>query len=69
MYKRQPLDGSKILAGFLPKNMAFKFLNVMDQYGFLILFLLIITRITNIILIPISQVIINAMLFITSFLA
>lgn len=63
-----PLDGSKILAGFLPQATAYKFLSTMEQYGFLILFALILFNITDIILVPIAQVVINAMMFVASFL-
>jgi len=49
-----PLDGSKILAGFLPKQTAFKFLNTMEQYGFVILMVLILFNITDMIIQPIA---------------
>ena len=48
-----PLDGSKILAGFLPKSVAYKYLTTIEQYGFLILMVLIIFNITDWILVPI----------------
>ena len=54
-----PLDGSKILAGFLPKSTAYKYLNTVEQYGFLILMLLIFFNITDIILVPIANVVLN----------
>ena len=60
-----PLDGSKILAGFLPKSTAYKYLNTVEQYGFLILMLLIFFNITDIILVPIANVVLN---FFTSIL-
>lgn len=47
-----PLDGSKILAGFLPKQAAYKYLTVVEQYGFLILLVLIMTNVTDFILGP-----------------
>ena len=54
-----PLDGSKILAGFLPKQTAFKFLSTMEQYGFLILMVLILLDITDLIINPIYSGIIK----------
>jgi len=54
-----PLDGSKILAGFLPKQTAFKFLSTMEQYGFLILMALILLDITDLIINPIYSGIIK----------
>ena len=54
-----PLDGSKILAGFLPKQTAFKFLSTMEQYGFLILMVLILLNITDLIINPIYSGIIE----------
>ena len=54
-----PLDGSKILAGFLPKQTAFKFLSTMEQYGFLILMVLILLNITDLIINPIYSGIIK----------
>ena len=54
-----PLDGSKILAGFLPREMAYKFLTVVERYGMLILFALIIFNLTDIILVPIANGILN----------
>ncbi len=55
-----PLDGSKILAGFLPKSVAYKYLTTIEQYGFLILMVLIIFNITDWILVPI----VNGIMFI-----
>jgi Zn-dependent protease len=37
-----PLDGGKILVGFLPKNLAVLAESLLNRYGFLILLLLII---------------------------
>ena len=54
-----PLDGSKILAGFLPREMAYKFLTVVERYGMLILFALIIFNLTDIVLVPIANGILN----------
>ncbi len=50
-----PLDGSKILAGFFPKQTAFKFLTTMEQYGFLILMVLILFNITDLFIGPIAS--------------
>lgn len=36
-----PLDGGKVLAGFLPKDLAYEFDQTLSRYGFLILLLLI----------------------------
>ena len=49
-----PWDGSKILAGFLPKQTAFKFLTTMERYGFVILMVLILFNITDMIIQPIA---------------
>lgn len=46
-----PLDGSKILAGILPREMGMK-IYALEQYGPLILMLLILTNVTNLILDP-----------------
>lgn len=46
-----PLDGSKILAFFLPRNLAWKFMNL-GRYGFIILLVLLFTGILNKILGP-----------------
>ncbi len=50
-----PLDGSKILAGFLPKQTAYKFLATMEQYGFLFLMALILLNITDLFIYPIAN--------------
>ncbi|MBQ2777923.1 MAG: site-2 protease family protein, partial [Peptococcaceae bacterium] len=49
----------KILAGFLPKQTAFKFLSTMEQYGFIILMVLILLNITDLIINPIYSGIIK----------
>ena len=59
-----PLDGSKILAGFLPKTTAYRYLNTVEKYGFIILLLLILFNITDLFLVPIA----NAVLSLFSFL-
>lgn len=64
-----PLDGSKILAGILPQATAYKFLNTVEQYGFLILMALVFFHITDMILVPIANGVLQLMYFVTSFLA
>ena len=64
-----PLDGSKILAGILPQATAYKFLNTVGQYGFLILMALVFFHITDMILVPIANGVLQLMYFVTSFLA
>lgn len=54
-----PLDGSKILAGFLPKQTAYQFLNTMERYGFLILMVLILLNITDLFINPIANAILH----------
>ena len=56
-----PLDGSKILAGFLPKAMAYKYLTTVEKYGFVILLILIVFNITDMILVPVANIVLNAM--------
>jgi Zn-dependent protease len=48
-----PLDGSKVLAGLLP-NSASRFIYSLEQYGFVILLLLIVTGATSMIINPIT---------------
>lgn len=55
-----PLDGSKILAGFLPKQTAYKFLTTMEQYGFLFLMALILLDITDLFIYPVANGILDA---------
>lgn len=64
-----PLDGSKILAGVLPQATAYKFLTTVEQYGFLILMALVFFHITDIILVPIANGVLQLMYLVTSFLA
>jgi len=59
-----PLDGSKILAGFLPKATAYKYLTTVERYGFLILMLLIFFNITNMILVPAANVVLSLFSFV-----
>ncbi len=54
-----PLDGSKILAGFLPRAAAYKYLTTVEQYGFIILLVLIVFNITDMILVPIANFVLN----------
>ncbi len=54
-----PLDGSKILAGFLPKATAYQYLNTMEKYGFLILMVLILFNVTDKFLVPIANVVLH----------
>ncbi len=54
-----PLDGSKILAGFLPRAAAYKYLTTVEQYGFVILLVLIVFNITDMILVPIANLVLN----------
>ena len=63
------LDGSKILAGVLPQATAYKFLTTVEQYGFLILMALVFFHITDIILVPIANGVLQLMYLVTSFLA
>jgi Zn-dependent protease len=46
-----PLDGSKILAGLLPSDMAYR-LEALEQYGFLILMALIFTGVVGYLIRP-----------------
>ncbi len=59
-----PLDGSKILAGFLPKATAYKYLNTVEQYGFLILMVLILFNITDLFLVPIANGVLSVFSFV-----
>lgn len=49
-----PLDGSKILAGLIPKGAAYKYLSVMDKYGMIILLVLAISNVFGRIISPIA---------------
>jgi len=51
-----PLDGSKILAGVLPSKYSHVIYNL-EKYGFLILFLLLMTGVINRVLIPIVNLV------------
>lgn len=49
-----PLDGSKILAGLIPKGAAYKYLSVMDKYGMILLLVLAISNVFGRIISPIA---------------
>ena len=51
-----PLDGSKILAGILPRKYMHVVFNL-EKYGYLILIFLMFTGVTNMILIPVARAI------------
>lgn len=51
-----PLDGSKILAGILPRKYMHVVFNL-EKYGYLILIFLMFTRVTNMILTPVARAI------------
>ncbi|MFC1835842.1 site-2 protease family protein [Thermodesulfobacteriota bacterium] len=46
-----PLDGSKILAGFLPQQMAYQY-ERLEPYGFIVLMLLIFTGVVGFVIMP-----------------
>ena len=46
-----PLDGSKILAGLLPRRLAIEFEKI-EAYGFIILLLLVFTNAVNYVVVP-----------------
>lgn len=62
-----PLDGGKILAGILPRRFL-PYLDQVEQYGPLILILLIMTRISSRILLPIAQGVISVLFIIAGFI-
>jgi len=51
-----PLDGSKILAGILPRKYMHLIYNL-EKYGFIILILLMFTGVTGMILIPMARIV------------
>jgi Zn-dependent protease len=57
-----PLDGSKILAGLLPREQAYKF-EQLGPYGFIVLFALILSGMTSYIVGPPFQLIMGLLLF------
>jgi len=56
-----PLDGSKILAGFLPGRLAYKYQMLVGQWGMLILFLFVATPASDYILRPMANFLIKGM--------
>lgn len=62
-----PLDGSKILFSILPPRYS-SYLFQLEQYGFLILILLLVTGAHRFFLIPVANAIINGIFLIISFL-
>ncbi|MCK4608537.1 MAG: site-2 protease family protein [Gammaproteobacteria bacterium] len=48
-----PLDGSRIVSGFLPARAAYKY-NKLEPYGFFILLLLLATRVLTMIIMPVT---------------
>lgn len=61
-----PLDGSKILAGLLPKKYLYTFSRI-EPYGIIILVVLLISGFIGGVIIPVINTIINFLLLITSF--
>lgn len=57
-----PLDGSHILEGLLPHEMAAAYSRFMAPYGFIILLVLIFTRVVDVLVFPIIHVIVNILL-------
>ena len=53
-----PLDGSKILLAFLPREYAYKYMGI-ERYSFIILIVMMMTPILGGILIPLSQLILG----------
>lgn len=62
-----PLDGSKILLGLMPRKYHDS-IYALEAYGPMILMLLILTNITGRVLVPIAQVVIKSLDFITYFI-
>jgi Zn-dependent protease len=63
-----PLDGSKILAGLLPRQMH-KYIYKLEAYGPLILILLILTNVTSKVLLPVAGTIISGLFYVGQFIA
>lgn len=51
-----PLDGSKVLMGFLPEEMAAQFARL-EPYGFIILVLLLVSGVLNVLLVPLIHLV------------
>ncbi len=56
-----PLDGSKILAGLLPSKYSYRFQSFTNQWGMLLILLLVVTGITSITVIPIGRLLHSGM--------
>ncbi len=59
-----PLDGSKILEVFLPRNLYYSYKKI-EPYGFIILMILIISPLLNWILVPLVNMMINLFALVT----
>lgn len=57
-----PLDGSHILEGLLPYDMAAAYSRLIAPYGFIILLVLIFTRVVDYLVFPIIRAIVNILL-------
>lgn len=58
-----PLDGSKILINLLPEKSAISWSEAFDRYGFILLFLLVVTGLIGSIITPIVQLLIDTLNF------
>ncbi len=56
-----PLDGSKILMGILPENLAYQYMRI-EPFGFIILILLIILRVVDILIFPIIHLLVKLLI-------
>lgn len=56
-----PLDGSHILSGLLPLNMAYTYSKI-QPYGFIILLALVFTRVVDVVISPVIQAIVAVLL-------
>jgi Zn-dependent protease len=56
-----PLDGSHIMEGLLPLNLAYRY-SLLQPYGFIILLVLIFTRVVDVVIGPIINVVVSALL-------
>jgi len=56
-----PLDGSRIVIGLLPKNLAYPYIQL-ERFGFLIIFIMIYLGLFNLIIWPIVSLIANILL-------
>lgn len=62
-----PLDGSKVLMGFLPEDMAMQFARL-EPYGFIIIIVLLTTGVLNVLLVPLIRVVYGILGTIVGFL-